>query len=70
MSWNGEPGVQGAVIDGKIRGEKKNRMRLEFEKVIKTENVEGRGTEEDPVRTVVRYWDENGKLLFETKKTN
>lgn len=47
-----------------------DKMRLEFVKVIKTENVEGKGTEEDPVRIVIRYWDLNGKLLYETTKAN
>ncbi len=42
--------------------------------VIKAELVEvirirvnlGTGTEEDPVRTEVQYWDKNGKLLCKT----
>lgn len=45
-------------------------IKLDILKVIKTENVEGRGTKEDPVRTVVRYWDEKGELLFEKTKTD
>lgn len=44
------------------------KLSLEILKVIRTENVEGRGTKEDPVRTVVRYWDEKGELLFEKTK--
>lgn len=44
------------------------KLSLEILKVIRTENVEGRGTKEDPVRTVVRYWDGKGELLFEKTK--
>ena len=29
--------------------------------VIRTETVIGTGTKEDPVRTVVQYWDKSGK---------
>lgn len=47
---------------------KMRKLSLEILKVIRTENVEGRGTKEDPVRTVVRYWDEKGELLFEKIK--
>lgn len=47
---------------------KMRKLSLEILKVIRTENVEGRGTKEDPVRTVVRYWDERGELLFEKQK--
>lgn len=43
-------------------------MKLEIIKVIKTETVEGTGTEKDPVRTVVRYWDENGIVIAEKEK--
>lgn len=32
--------------------------------VIKTEAEIGSGTEKDPVRIAVQYWDLNGKLLF------
>lgn len=31
--------------------------------VIQTENVIGDGTENNPVRTVVQYWDKQGKLI-------
>lgn len=44
-------------------------MKLEIIKVIKTETVEGTGTEKDPVRTVVRYWDENGIVIAEKEKS-
>lgn len=43
-------------------------MKVEIVEVIKTETVEGNGTKEDPVRTIVRYWDKNGKLLCEKEK--
>lgn len=32
---------------------------------IKTTAVVGTGTEEDPVRTIVQYWDLDGVLLVE-----
>ena len=44
------------------------KMRAEIVEVIRTETTEGKGTKEDPVRTVVRYWDRDGILLFETEK--
>jgi hypothetical protein len=44
------------------------RMKAEMVEVIKTETVEGKGTKEDPVRTVIRYWDKDGTLLFEDKE--
>lgn len=31
--------------------------------VVKTKTSVGNGTEEDPVRTVVQYWDKEGKLI-------
>lgn len=34
-------------------------------KVIVTENVEGKGTQESPVRIMKRYWTLDGKLLSE-----
>ena len=40
-------------------------MKLEVIKVVKTENKEGKGTKEDPVRTVVRYWGMDGNLIKE-----
>lgn len=45
------------------------KMKVEIVEVIKTENVEGNGTENDPVSIVVRYWDKSGKLIAEEKKT-
>ena len=33
--------------------------------VIETSENRGNGTEEDPVRTITRYWDFEGKLLGE-----
>ena len=50
--------------------EEEQEMTLEIIKVIKTETVEGTGTEKDPVRTVVRYWDENGTVIAEKEKIN
>lgn len=49
--------------------EEEQEMKLEIIKVIKTETVEGTGTEKDPVRTVVRYWDENGTVIAEKEKS-
>lgn len=43
-------------------------MKAEMVEVIRTETIEGKGIKEDPVRTVVRYWDKNGTLLFESEK--
>ena len=43
-------------------------MRAEIVEVIRTETVEGKGIEKDPVRTVVRYWDKDGKLIAECEK--
>lgn len=39
-------------------------MKAKVVKLIRTETSEGKGTEKDPVRTVVRYWDKKGKLVF------
>lgn len=36
-----------------------------LEQVIVTKTVVGTGTENDPVREVVQYWDLQGKLLVE-----
>ena len=44
------------------------KMKAKEIKVIKTETVEGKGTKEDPVRTVVRYWEKSGKLIAEREK--
>lgn len=49
----------------KERREVLKKMKAEIVEVIRTENVEGNGTEEDPVRTVVRYWEKSGKLISE-----
>lgn len=35
-------------------------------KVIKTESLRGEGTEEDPARLVIQYWDFKGNLLCES----
>lgn len=40
-------------------------MKLKIVEVIRTETVEGKGTKDDQVRTVVRYWDKNGTLIAE-----
>lgn len=45
------------------------KMKVEIVEVIRTENVEGNGTKDDPVSIVIRYWDESGKLIAEEKKT-
>ena len=38
---------------------------VQITEVIKTKTAVGVGTEEDPVRTVVQYWDKEGKLIGE-----
>ncbi len=35
--------------------------------VIKVELKVGTGTKENPIRTVIQYWDKKGNLLFETE---
>lgn len=44
------------------------KMKAKEVKVIRTETVEGKGTKEDPVRTVIRYWAKNGELIGEKQK--
>ena len=44
-------------------------MKAKVVKLIRTETPEGKGTEKDPVRTVVRYWDKKGKLVFKKDPT-
>lgn len=46
------------------------KMKVKEVKVIRTETVEGKGTKEDPVRTVVRYWTKDGDMLVEKTKEN
>lgn len=43
-------------------------MKVREVKVIKTETIEGDGTKENPVRTVVRYWEKDGSLIAEKVK--
>ena len=43
-------------------------MKAELVEVIKTETTEGDGTEGNPVRTVIRYWDKSGELITEKTK--
>lgn len=38
---------------------------VEVVKVIKTNTVIGKGTEEDPVRGVIQYWDMEGHMIAE-----
>ena len=40
-------------------------MKAEIVKVIRTETVEGKGTEESPVCSVRRYWTLEGELISE-----
>ena len=49
------------------RGEKMKAksMKAEIVKVIRTETVEGKGTEESPVCSVRRYWTLEGELISE-----
>lgn len=37
--------------------------------VIETQSIKGAGTEENPVRTVIQYWDFDGNLLAENDNT-
>ena len=46
----------------------KNGAMAEKIEVIRTENTEGTGTKENPVRTVVRYWELDGTLIVEKDK--
>lgn len=39
--------------------------KAELVEVIRTESVEGDGTQENPVRTVVRHWGKDGRLIGE-----
>ena len=41
-----------------------NAVKVKIVKLIRTETKEGKGTEEDPVRIIVRYWNKKGKLIF------
>lgn len=50
-------------------GSRAQKIKVQIQQVIKTTTVEGKGTKEDPVRTVVRYWDKNGKLIAEHDAT-
>ena len=40
-------------------------LKAKVVKLIRTETPEGKGTEKDPARIVVRYWDKKGKMIFE-----
>ena len=42
--------------------------KAELVEVIRTESVEGNGTEKEPVRTVTRYWEKDGRLIGERDK--
>lgn len=37
--------------------------------VIETQSIKGAGTEENPARTVIQYWDFDGNLLAENDNT-
>lgn len=41
-----------------------NIVKAKIVKLIRTETSEGKGTEKDPARIVVRYWDKKGKMIF------
>lgn len=45
-------------------------MNVKLVEVIRTETIEGQGTKEDPVRTMIRYWDKSGELICEKLKTS
>lgn len=38
-------------------------IKAEMVKVIRVTRTVGTGTEKDPVRTEVQYWEPNGKLI-------
>ena len=38
--------------------------------VIETQAIKGAGTEENPVRTIIQYWDFEGNLLAEHDTIN
>lgn len=40
-------------------------MKAKVVKLIRTETPEGKGTEKDPMRLMVRYWDKKGRMIFE-----
>lgn len=44
---------------------KTKNMKAEIVKVIRTDTVEGKGTEESPVCSVRRYWTLEGELISE-----
>lgn len=52
-----------------VEGEcKEKTMSAEIIEVVRTETREGVGTEKDPVRIVIRYWEKNGELIAEKEK--
>ena len=38
-------------------------IKAEMVQVIRVIRIGGTGTEKDPVRTEVQYWEQNGKLI-------
>lgn len=38
-------------------------IKAEMVQVIRVIRIVGAGTEKDPVRTEVQYWEQNGKLI-------
>jgi len=38
-------------------------IKAEMVQVIRVIRIVGTGTEKDPVRTEVQYWEQNGKLI-------
>ena len=54
-----------------MTSEKRNFQKIkkaELVEVIRTESVEGDGTEKETVRTVTRYWEKDGRLIGERDK--
>ena len=45
-------------------------INVTIEEVIKLEFVSGDGTKENPIRTVIQYWDKDGVLLFTIDPVN
>lgn len=44
-------------------------IRAEAVEVIRITRVAGSGTEKDPVRAEIQYWEKNGKLIAKRDQT-
>lgn len=45
-------------------------IKVKMEKLIKISFITGNGTEKNPTRIVIQYWDKKGNLLFTTDPVN